>query len=40
MKMEVDVEAEDDGVITQILCKEGENIKAGDILAIIKKAEK
>lgn len=35
MKMEVDIEASENGTITQVLCNEGENVKAGKALFII-----
>lgn len=39
MKMEVDIEAPESGKITQLLCSEGENIKAGKMLFIIDTTE-
>ncbi|MBN2816855.1 MAG: urea carboxylase [Campylobacterales bacterium] len=35
MKMEVDIEASESGVITQVLCSEGESVKAGTALFVI-----
>ena len=40
MKMEVDIEAEISGTISQILYKEGDNIESGDVLIVIKKDTK
>ena len=35
MKMEIPVLADTDGVVTEILAKEGEGINEGDVLAIL-----
>lgn len=37
MKMEVDIEAPESGKIKEVLCSEGENVKAGKALFIIER---
>ncbi len=38
MKMEMPIEAEDDGTITEILAKEGESVQEGQVLARMEEA--
>lgn len=35
MKMEMPVEAEDDGVVKEILCNEGQAVSEGDALVLV-----
>ena len=35
MKMEIPVEAEDDGVVKEILCEEGQSVSEGDVLVVL-----
>ena len=35
MKMEIPVEAEDDGVVKEIRCKEGQAVSEGDVLVVL-----
>lgn len=35
MKMEIPVEAEDGGTVTEILCEEGQSVSEGDVLMIL-----
>jgi acetyl-CoA carboxylase biotin carboxyl carrier protein len=35
MKMEIPVEAEDDGVVREILCEEGQAVSEGDVLVVL-----
>ena len=35
MKMEMPVEAEDDGVVKEILCNEGQSVSEGDALVVL-----
>ena len=35
MKMEIPVEAEDDGVVAEILCEEGQAVSEGDVLVVL-----
>jgi acetyl-CoA carboxylase biotin carboxyl carrier protein len=35
MKMEMPVEAEDPGVVRQILCQEGQSVSEGDTLVVL-----
>jgi acetyl-CoA carboxylase biotin carboxyl carrier protein len=35
MKMEIPVEAEDDGVVKEILCEEGQAVSEGDVLVVL-----
>lgn len=35
MKMEIPVEAEDDGVVKEIRCEEGQSISEGDVLVVL-----
>jgi acetyl-CoA carboxylase biotin carboxyl carrier protein len=35
MKMEMPVEAEDSGVVTEILCEEGQAVSEGDSLVVL-----
>jgi acetyl-CoA carboxylase biotin carboxyl carrier protein len=35
MKMEIPVEAEDDGVVKAIRCEEGQSVKEGDVLVVL-----
>ena len=35
MKMEMPVEAEDPGVVTEILCTEGQSVSEGDTLVVL-----
>jgi acetyl-CoA carboxylase biotin carboxyl carrier protein len=35
MKMEMPVEAEDPGTVTEILCKEGQAVNEGDTLVVL-----
>ena len=35
MKMEMPVEAEDDGVVKEILCSEGQSVSEGDTLVVL-----
>ncbi|HET7177153.1 MAG TPA: biotin/lipoyl-binding carrier protein [Solirubrobacterales bacterium] len=35
MKMEIPVEAEDDGVVTEIRCEEGQAVSEGDVLVVL-----
>jgi acetyl-CoA carboxylase biotin carboxyl carrier protein len=35
MKMEIPVEAEDDGVVKEIRCEEGQSVTEGDVLVVL-----
>jgi len=35
MKMEIPVESEDDGVVKEIRCEEGQSVREGDVLVVI-----
>jgi acetyl-CoA carboxylase biotin carboxyl carrier protein len=35
MKMEIPVEAEDDGVVKEIRCEEGQSVSEGDVLLVL-----
>ena len=35
MKMEIPVEAEDDGVVKEIRCEEGQSVSEGDVLVVL-----
>lgn len=35
MKMEIPVEAEDDGVVKEIRCEEGQAVSEGDVLVVL-----
>jgi acetyl-CoA carboxylase biotin carboxyl carrier protein len=35
MKMEIPVEAEDDGVVKEIRCEEGQAVNEGDVLVVL-----
>ncbi|HXV06297.1 MAG TPA: acetyl-CoA carboxylase biotin carboxyl carrier protein subunit [Solirubrobacterales bacterium] len=35
MKMEIPVEAEDDGVVREIRCEEGQAVSEGDVLVVL-----
>ena len=35
MKMEIPVETEDDGVVTEIRCQEGQSVSEGDVLVVL-----
>jgi acetyl-CoA carboxylase biotin carboxyl carrier protein len=35
MKMEMPVEAEDDGTVAQIVCAEGQSVSEGDTLIVL-----
>ncbi len=35
MKMEIPVEAEDDGTVKEVLCKEGQAVSEGDVLIVL-----
>ncbi|HEV7919074.1 MAG TPA: biotin/lipoyl-containing protein [Solirubrobacterales bacterium] len=35
MKMEMPVEAEDDGVVKEVLCSEGQAVAEGDALVVL-----
>jgi acetyl-CoA carboxylase biotin carboxyl carrier protein len=35
MKMEIPVEAEDDGTVAEILCEEGQAVSEGDVLVVL-----
>jgi acetyl-CoA carboxylase biotin carboxyl carrier protein len=35
MKMEIPVEAEDDGTVKEILCEEGQAVSEGDVLVVL-----
>ena len=35
MKMEIPVESEDDGVVKEIRCEEGQSVSEGDILVVL-----
>ena len=35
MKMEIPVESEDDGVVKEILCEEGQSVTEGDVLIVL-----
>ena len=35
MKMEMPVESEDDGKVTEIRCSEGQSVSEGDVLVVI-----
>jgi acetyl-CoA carboxylase biotin carboxyl carrier protein len=35
MKMEIPVEAEDDGVVKEIRCEEGQPVSEGDVLVVL-----
>ena len=35
MKMEIPVEAEDDGTVKEILCEEGQAVSEGDVLIVL-----
>jgi acetyl-CoA carboxylase biotin carboxyl carrier protein len=35
MKMEIPVESEDDGKVTEIRCEEGQSVNEGDVLVVL-----
>jgi acetyl-CoA carboxylase biotin carboxyl carrier protein len=35
MKMEMPVESEDDGVVAEIKCEEGQSVQEGDVLVVL-----
>lgn len=35
MKMEIPVESEDDGVVKEIKCEEGQSVTEGDVLVVL-----
>ena len=35
MKMEIPVESEDDGTVTEIRCEEGQSVNEGDVLVVL-----
>ena len=35
MKMEIPVETEDDGKVTEIRCEEGQSVSEGDVLVVL-----
>ena len=35
MKMEIPVEAEDDGTVKEIRCEEGQSVSEGDVLVVL-----
>ncbi len=35
MKMEMPVESEDDGKVTEIRCEEGQSVQEGDVLVVL-----
>jgi len=35
MKMEIPVESEDDGTVTEIRCEEGQAVSEGDVLVVL-----
>jgi acetyl-CoA carboxylase biotin carboxyl carrier protein len=35
MKMEIPVESEDDGVVKEIRCQEGQSVSEGDVLVVL-----
>ena len=35
MKMEIPVESEDDGVVKEIRCEEGQSVSEGDVLVVL-----
>jgi acetyl-CoA carboxylase biotin carboxyl carrier protein len=35
MKMEIPVEAEEDGVVSEIRCEEGQSVSEGDVLVVL-----
>jgi acetyl-CoA carboxylase biotin carboxyl carrier protein len=35
MKMEMPVEAEDPGTVTEIRCEEGQSVQEGDVLVVL-----
>jgi acetyl-CoA carboxylase biotin carboxyl carrier protein len=35
MKMEMPVEAEDDGTVKEIRCEEGQSVQEGDVLVVL-----
>ena len=35
MKMEIPVEAEDDGVVKEIRCEEGQSVSEGEVLVVL-----
>ncbi len=35
MKMEMPVEAEDDGVVAELRCEEGQSVSEGDVLVVL-----
>ena len=35
MKMEIQVESEDDGVVKEIKCEEGQSVTEGDVLVVL-----
>jgi acetyl-CoA carboxylase biotin carboxyl carrier protein len=35
MKMEIPVEAEDDGTVAEIRCEEGQSVSEGDVLVVL-----
>ena len=35
MKMEIPVEAEDDGTVAEIKCEEGQSVSEGDVLVVL-----
>jgi acetyl-CoA carboxylase biotin carboxyl carrier protein len=37
MKMEMPVEAEDAGTVTEIRCEEGQSVAEGDVLVVLKE---
>jgi acetyl-CoA carboxylase biotin carboxyl carrier protein len=35
MKMEIPVETEDEGVVKEVLCQEGQSVSEGDVLVVL-----
>ena len=35
MKMEIPVEAEDEGIVKEVLCQEGQSVSEGDVLVVL-----
>ena len=35
MKMEIPVEAEDEGTVKEVLCQEGQSVSEGDVLVVL-----
>ena len=35
MKMEIPVEAEDEGIVKEVLCEEGQSVSEGDVLVVL-----